>query len=87
MGAPSPGKPSSGLPAEPALAMRPPQYHINKLSQSGEVSEPAGADPGLDDLDAALSNLEVKLEGSARTDVLVRGARPGWARGKPEPGR
>lgn len=36
------------------------------------MSEPEGADPGLDDLDAALSNLEVKLEGSARTDVLVR---------------
>ncbi|XP_074257732.1 fermitin family homolog 3 isoform X2 [Saimiri boliviensis] len=46
------------------------QYHINKLSQSGEVGEPAGTDPGLDDLDAALSNLEVKLEGSAPTDVL-----------------
>uniref|UniRef100_G3TXP4 FERM domain containing kindlin 3 n=1 Tax=Loxodonta africana TaxID=9785 RepID=G3TXP4_LOXAF len=46
------------------------QYHINKLSQSGEVGEPVGTDPGLDDLDAALSNLEVKLEGSASTDVL-----------------
>ncbi|XP_067604677.1 fermitin family homolog 3 [Pseudorca crassidens] len=46
------------------------QYHINKLSQSGEADEPPGTDPGLDDLDAALSNLEVKLEGSARTDVL-----------------
>uniref|UniRef100_A0A8V8TNT4 FERM domain containing kindlin 3 n=1 Tax=Homo sapiens TaxID=9606 RepID=A0A8V8TNT4_HUMAN len=46
------------------------QYHINKLSQSGEVGEPAGTDPGLDDLDVALSNLEVKLEGSAPTDVL-----------------
>lgn len=52
--------------------MYPTQYHINKLSQSGEVGEPAGTDPGLDDLDAALSNLEVKLEGSAPTDVLVR---------------
>lgn len=29
-------------------------------------------DPGLDDLDTALSNLEVKLEGSAPTDMLVR---------------
>lgn len=48
------------------------QYHINKLSQSGEVGEPAGADPGLEDLDAALNNLEVKLEGSAATDMLVR---------------
>ncbi|XP_025771138.1 fermitin family homolog 3 [Puma concolor] len=47
------------------------QYHINKLSQSGEAGEPAAAaDPGLDDLDAALNNLEVKLEGSAPTDVL-----------------
>ncbi|KAJ1065954.1 hypothetical protein K5549_013467 [Capra hircus] len=46
------------------------QYHINKLSQSGEVDEPAGTDSGLDDLDAALSNLEVKLEGSAPTDML-----------------
>lgn len=66
--------------------MCPSQYHINKLSQSGEVSEPAGSDPGLDDLDAALSNLEVKLEGSARTDVLVRGARSGRVRVKLEPG-
>ncbi|XP_021563755.1 fermitin family homolog 3-like [Carlito syrichta] len=46
------------------------QYHVNKLSQSGEVGELAGADPGLDDLDAALSSLEVKLEGSAPADVL-----------------
>lgn len=36
------------------------------------MGEPAGTDPGLDDLDVALSNLEVKLEGSAPTDVLVR---------------
>lgn len=46
------------------------QYHINKLSQSGKVGEPTGMDPGLDDLDTALSNLEVKLEGSAPTDML-----------------
>lgn len=36
------------------------------------MGEPAATDPGLDDLDAALNNLEVKLEGSASTDVLVR---------------
>lgn len=36
------------------------------------MGEPTGTDPGLDDLDAALNNLEVKLEGSASTDVLVR---------------
>lgn len=75
---------ANGLPAEPSLATCPTQYHINKLSQSGEVSEPAGPDPGPDDLDAALNNLEVKLEGSARTDVLVRGAPArggGWGRG------
>lgn len=52
--------------------MCPTQYHINKLSQSGKVGEPTGMDPGLDDLDTALSNLEVKLEGSAPTDMLVR---------------
>lgn len=50
--------------------MCPTQYHINKLSQSGKVGEPTGMDPGLDDLDTALSNLEVKLEGSAPTDML-----------------
>lgn len=54
-----------------------PQYHINKLSQSGEAGETAGADSGLDDLDAALNNLEVKLEGSAPTDVLVRRVQAG----------
>ena len=93
-GAPPLGKPSSGhgwangLPAEPSLAMRPTQYHINKLSQSGEVSEPAGTDPGLDDLDAALNNLEVKLEGSTHTDVLVRGALvrgQGWGKARNRP--
>lgn len=36
------------------------------------MGEPTGTDPGLDDLDAALNNLEVKLEGSASTDMLVR---------------
>ncbi|XP_056657504.1 fermitin family homolog 3 [Monodelphis domestica] len=45
------------------------QYHINKLAQSGELDEPP-AGSGLDDLDTALSNLEVKLEGSAPSDVL-----------------
>lgn len=60
------------------------QYHINKLSQSGETGEPGGPDPGLDDLDAALDRLEVKLEGSAPTDVLVRS---GPARQGSESGR
>ncbi|XP_074129451.1 fermitin family homolog 3 [Sminthopsis crassicaudata] len=45
------------------------QYHINKLALSGDTEEPASPG-GLDDLDAALNNLEVKLEGSAPTDVL-----------------
>lgn len=54
-----------------ALPVPPTQYHINKLSQSGEIGEPTSSDPGLDDLDAALSNLEVKLEGASSTDVLV----------------
>lgn len=74
-GGPISGKPHlghCGPPTQPSLAACPSQYHINKLSQSGEVGEPTGTDPGLDDLDAALNNLEVKLEGSAATDVLVR---------------
>lgn len=63
--------------------MCPSQYHINKLSQSGEVGETAGTDLGLDDLDAALNNLEVKLEGSASTDVLVRrDSSQAWGRGQ-----
>ncbi|XP_038620905.1 fermitin family homolog 3 [Tachyglossus aculeatus] len=46
------------------------QYHINELSAGAEPGDSATNDSGLDDLDAALSNLEVKLEGSAPTDVL-----------------
>lgn len=70
---------ATGLPTQPSLATCPTQYHINKLSQSGEAGETTGTDPGLDDLDAALNNLEVKLEGSASTDVLVRsGSGEGW---------
>ncbi|XP_072495039.1 fermitin family homolog 3 [Notamacropus eugenii] len=45
------------------------QYHINKLALSGELDEPSGSS-GLDDLDAALNNLEVKLEISAAPDML-----------------
>uniref|UniRef100_V9KLY6 Fermitin family-like 3-like protein n=1 Tax=Callorhinchus milii TaxID=7868 RepID=V9KLY6_CALMI len=45
------------------------QYHINKLSQSGELDEP-NKDPDLDEVDAALSTLEVKLEGSNPNDML-----------------
>jgi len=46
------------------------QYHINKLTLSGDVGELASGDLGLDDLDAALNNLEVKLKGSAPSDML-----------------
>lgn len=45
------------------------QYHISKLTLSGDVGEVA-SDLGLDDLDAALNNLEVKLKGSAPSDML-----------------
>jgi hypothetical protein len=38
------------------------------------VGELASGDLGLDDLDAALNNLEVKLKGSAPSDMLVRKA-------------
>lgn len=36
------------------------------------MGELASGDLGLDDLDAALNNLEVKLKGSAPSDMLVR---------------
>lgn len=36
------------------------------------MDEPASGDLGVDDLDAALNNLEVKLKGSAPSDMLVR---------------
>lgn len=45
------------------------QYHINKLSLTSERPE-VHRDSGLDDLDTALSHLEVKLGGSSATDVL-----------------
>ncbi|XP_078064876.1 fermitin family homolog 3-like, partial [Mustelus asterias] len=45
------------------------QYHINKRSQSGEVEE-VHRFSELDEVDAALSTLEVKLEGSNPQDML-----------------
>ncbi|XP_043931669.1 fermitin family homolog 3 [Protopterus annectens] len=45
------------------------QYHINKQEVSGDPAE-VHRDQGLDDLDSALSSLEVKLEGSNPSDVL-----------------
>ncbi|GCC41814.1 hypothetical protein chiPu_0025863, partial [Chiloscyllium punctatum] len=44
-------------------------YHINKRSRSGETEE-VSQDPELDEVEAALSTLEVKLEGSNTKDVL-----------------
>ncbi|XP_006036941.1 fermitin family homolog 3, partial [Alligator sinensis] len=47
------------------------QYHIEKLSLSTDPTAPSGDAPTLDDLDSALSRLEVKLEGrTAPTDML-----------------
>ncbi|XP_029470612.1 fermitin family homolog 3 [Rhinatrema bivittatum] len=45
------------------------QYHINKLSLTSDPLEPH-RDPRLDDLDSALSHLEVKLDSASPTDVL-----------------
>lgn len=44
------------------------------------MGESVGTDSGFDDLDVVLNNLEVKLEGSAFTDMLVR-RRFGWGVG------
>ncbi|XP_074860959.1 fermitin family homolog 3 [Carettochelys insculpta] len=46
------------------------QYHINKLSLSADPTEPA-KEQGLDDLDLALSNLQVKLEGGTSTSDML----------------
>ncbi|XP_072102096.1 fermitin family homolog 3-like [Mobula birostris] len=45
------------------------QYHINKCSQSGDIEE-TQKDSDMDEVEAALSTLEVKLEGSSPKDVL-----------------
>ncbi|XP_069750141.1 fermitin family homolog 3-like [Narcine bancroftii] len=45
------------------------QYHINKRSQSGETEDTEKVSE-LDEVEAALSTLEVKLEGSNPKDVL-----------------
>uniref|UniRef100_A0A8C6XCZ7 FERM domain containing kindlin 3 n=1 Tax=Naja naja TaxID=35670 RepID=A0A8C6XCZ7_NAJNA len=50
------------------------QYHINQLSLNATSAEQS-SESGLDDLDKALANLEVKLEGSAPApSLLVRTA-------------
>lgn len=71
--------PASGKPCwanEPAGSavpghVPPPVPHQQAVPERGG-GRTGGTDSGLDDLDAALSNLEVKLEGSAPTDMLVR---------------
>ncbi|XP_064407820.1 fermitin family homolog 3 [Latimeria chalumnae] len=45
------------------------QYHINKLSQLPDSGEPQ-RDSAMDDLDTALSCLEVRMEGAKPSDVL-----------------
>ncbi|MBN3288856.1 URP2 protein, partial [Polyodon spathula] len=48
------------------------QYHIDKLSQSSNPDLKPSQNQALEDLDSALMNLEVKLEGtSSATDTLV----------------
>ncbi|XP_070806971.1 fermitin family homolog 3 [Pituophis catenifer annectens] len=46
------------------------QYHINQLSLNATPVEQS-SESGLDDLDKALANLEVKLEGSAPTPNVL----------------
>uniref|UniRef100_A0A8C6XEE0 FERM domain containing kindlin 3 n=1 Tax=Naja naja TaxID=35670 RepID=A0A8C6XEE0_NAJNA len=46
------------------------QYHINQLSLNATSAEQS-SESGLDDLDKALANLEVKLEGSAPAPSLL----------------
>lgn len=47
------------------------QYHVNKLSVTSDPMH-LHKDPALQDLDEALSHLEVKLDASTANEALVR---------------
>ncbi|MEE6528417.1 hypothetical protein FKM82_030693, partial [Ascaphus truei] len=47
------------------------QYHVNKLSVTSDPME-MPRDPALQDLEEALSHLEVKLEANTPSEALVR---------------
>lgn len=56
---------------DPGLAL---QYHINKLSIMSSENHLNHSDKDVDEVDAALSDLEITLEGGKTSTILVRAA-------------
>jgi len=54
---------------QPCLAF---QYHINKLSIMSSENHLNNSDKDVDEVDAALSDLEITLEGGKTSTILVR---------------
>lgn len=50
------------------------QYHINKLSIMSSENHLNHSDKDVDEVDAALSDLEITLEGGKTSTILVRAA-------------
>lgn len=48
------------------------QYHINKLSIMSSENHLNNSDKEVDEVDAALSDLEITLEGGKTSTILVR---------------
>lgn len=48
------------------------QYHINKLSMMSSEIHYNNSDKEVDEVDAALSDLEITLEGGKTSTILVR---------------
>lgn len=53
------------------------QYHINKLSIMSSENHLNNSDKDVDEVDAALLDLEITLEGGKTSTILVRVAGPG----------
>lgn len=53
-----------------------PQYHINKLSIMSSDNHMNNSEKEVDEVDAALSDLEITLEGGKTSNTLVRLRRP-----------
>lgn len=54
------------------------QYHINKLSIMSSENHLNNSDKEVDEVDAALSDLEITLEGGKTSTILVRAEAGAW---------
>ena len=57
-----------------SLSLPPMQYHINKLSIMSSDHHMNNSEKEVDEVDAALSDLEITLEGGKTSNTLVRPA-------------